>query len=130
VDLAAVASGGDLSPDHVVVHGTPGDDSVQVFGDASLVWVVGLATQVTIASLDGPNDALTLLLFAGEDVMQASSLTASGPTLTADGGDHADVLIGGAGADVLLGGEGDDVLQGGPGLDVLDGGPGDNIVIQ
>ena len=51
-------------------------------------------------------------------------------SLTADGGDGDDVLIGGAGNDTLLGGAGDDVLIGGPGLDVLDGGPGDNILIQ
>ena len=51
-------------------------------------------------------------------------------TLTADGGDGDDVLIGGRGNDTLIGGAGDDVLIGGPGQDILDGGPGDNILIQ
>lgn len=130
VDLAGSSGGGDAATDSVFVNGTPGDDVVQVFGDASLVWVVGLAAQVTLANADGPTDHLGVYTHAGDDVVHAAGLAAWSPTLTADGGDGNDVLIGGDGVDILIGGEGDDILMGGPGVDVLDGGPGNNIVIQ
>jgi Ca2+-binding RTX toxin-like protein len=66
----------------------------------------------------------------GDDVIEASGLSAGAIGLTEDGGDGNDVLIGSAGNDTILGGAGDDVLIGGPGLDILDGGTGDNILIQ
>ena len=75
-------------------------------------------------------DRLTINAIAGDDEVAASGLEANGISLTANGGDGNDVLIGGLGADTLSGGADDDVLIGGPGVDVLDGGPGDNIVIQ
>ena len=73
---------------------------------------------------------MTVSALAGDDVVEASGLTAGAIRLTEDGSDGDDILIGGAGDDVLLGGAGDDVLIGGPGIDALEGGPGDNIVIQ
>ena len=92
--------------------------------------VVGLATQVNITGAEAANDRLTLNVLAGDDVVDASGLSAGSIQLTADGGAGDDVLIGGEGNDVLLGGAGDDVLIGGAGTDILDGGPGDNVVIQ
>jgi Ca2+-binding RTX toxin-like protein len=68
-----------------------------------------------------PTDALRVNGLAGNDVIEATSLSANALTLTEDGGD---------GDDTLLGGNGDDVLMGGPGIDILDGGPGSNGVIQ
>ena len=91
---------------------------------------LGLAAQVNITGAEAANDRLTVNALGGDDVVDASGLSAGAIALTADGGDGDDVLIGGDGNDTLLGGAGDDVLIGGPGQDILDGGPGDNILIQ
>jgi Ca2+-binding RTX toxin-like protein len=116
--------------DSVFVNGTANADTVQVFGDATEVSVVGLTTEVHIATPDSGVDWLTVSTFGGDDLVHAAGLTAAGIGLTADGDADDDVLIGGDGVDILYGGDGDDVLQGGPGVDVLDGGAGNNIVIQ
>ncbi|HEX7312065.1 MAG TPA: hypothetical protein VF232_12900, partial [Gaiellaceae bacterium] len=126
-DLAATGGAGDGAADNVIVNGTDGDDVIQV---AAGVSVLGLAARVNIVDAEAANDRLTVQALAGDDVSEASGLTAAAIRLTEDGGDGDDVLIGGAGDDTLLGGAGDDVLLGGPGIDALDGGPGDNIVIQ
>ena len=130
VDLLGNGGVADGAVDSVVVNGTAAEDVVEVSGNASEVTVSGLATQVNILNPESGFDSLTVQTLAGDDVVQASNLTAPSINLTEDGGADDDVLIGGSGADVLLGGTGDDVLQGGPGQDVLDGGPGSNILIQ
>ena len=79
---------------------------------------------------EAANDRLIVNALGGDDVVEASGLSATAIGLVENGGDGADVLIGGAGNDTLSGGAGDDVLIGGPGQDILDGGPGDNILIQ
>ena len=100
-------------------------------GDVNGVTATGLSVQVNITgAAEAANDRLTVNALAGDDVVEASGLTASAIQLTENGGDGDDVLIGGDGNDVLLGGAGDDVLIGGPGADILDGGPGDNVLIQ
>ncbi|MFL6066578.1 MAG: calcium-binding protein [Gaiellaceae bacterium] len=121
---------GDGAADNVIVDGTAGDDVIQVAGDASGTSVLGLAAVVRIAGAEAANDRLTVQAFAGDDVVEATALTAAALRLTEDGGDGNDILIGGAGGDLLLGAAGDDVLLGGPGIDTLDGGTGNNIVIQ
>ncbi|HET9217612.1 MAG TPA: calcium-binding protein [Terriglobia bacterium] len=130
VNLAATGGAGDAQPDAVIVTGTNGDDVALVVGDASGTAVLGLAAAVNITGAETANDRLTVNALAGDDVVEASGLAATGIQLTADGGDGNDVLVGGDGSDVLLGGAGDDVLIGGLGLDVLDGGDGDDIEIQ
>ncbi len=86
--------------------------------------------RVHITGAEAANDHLIVNALGGDDVVDASGLSATAIRLTANGGDGNDVLIGGAGNDTLLGGAGDDVLIGGLGQDVLDGGPGNNILIQ
>jgi Ca2+-binding RTX toxin-like protein len=130
LNLAAAGGAGDAQPDTVIVSGTNGDDVALVIGDASGSSLFGLAAQVNITGAESANDRLVVNALAGDDVVEASALQASGIQLTANGGDGNDVLIGGDGNDVLLGGAGDDVLIGGPGIDVLDGGDGDDIEIQ
>jgi Ca2+-binding RTX toxin-like protein len=130
LNLAAVGGGGDAQADTIIVMGTTGDDVALVAGDASGTSVFGFATQINVLGAESPLDRLVINCLAGDDVVEASGLAASGIQLRADGGDDDDILIGGEGADVFSGGEGDDVLIGGPGVDVLDGGPGDNVVIQ
>ena len=130
-DLAGTAGGvGDGQPDNVIIHGTDDDDVSLVFDDASGVSAIGLAAQVNIVGSEGANDRLTINALAGDDVVEASGLSAGAIQLTADGGEGDDVLVGSDGDDVLLGGPDDDVLIGGPGIDVIDGGDGDDIEIQ
>jgi Ca2+-binding RTX toxin-like protein len=126
----AVGGGGDAEADNLIVQGTNNDDVSVPFGDASGVVAIGLAAQVNITGSEAANDRLTVNLLAGDDVLDATGLTASSIKLTADGGDGNDVLLGGDGDDVLYGGPGADVLIGGPGDDVIDGGEGDDIEIQ
>ena len=128
---AGAASGtGDGLADQVIVNGTSGNDAIVVAGNASGTSVLGLAALVNITGADATIDRLTVNAQAGDDVVDASGLSADAILLTENGGDGNDVLIGGAGNDTLSGGAGDDVLIGGPGQDVLDGGSGDNILIQ
>jgi Ca2+-binding RTX toxin-like protein len=122
--------GADGQPDSVVASGTNGDDVALLVGDATGMSVFGLAATVNVTGAEAGNDRLTVNALGGDDVVEASGLSAGAILLTVDGGDGNDVLIGGEGSDVLLGGEGDDVLLGGPGLDLLDGGVGDDIEIQ
>jgi Ca2+-binding RTX toxin-like protein len=130
--LAGTLNGttGDGSADTVVVNATDNDDVVVVSGDANGVAVIGLAAQVNITGAEAANDRLVVKTLAGDDVLQAQTLTATAIQLSGDGGDGDDILIGGDGNDSLSGGDGDDVLIGGPGADILDGGPGSNTVIQ
>jgi Ca2+-binding RTX toxin-like protein len=130
LDLAATPGGsGDGAVDTITINATNGDDVVLVTGDPAGVSVLGLATAVTITGMEA-HDRIIINALAGDDVVEASGLAAGAASLTVNGGDGNDVLIGSDGADTLKGGGGDDVLIGGAGLDILDGGPGDNVVIQ
>ena len=130
IDLAGTAGSGigDGQADTVIIVGTDGDNVVSVFGDANGTTATGLAAEIHIAGAEADKDRLIVRAVAGDDIVEASGLTATGIQFTADGGDGNDNLIGGAGNDTLLGGAGDDVLIGGPGQNILDGGPGDNIL--
>jgi Ca2+-binding RTX toxin-like protein len=125
-----VNGAGDGAADNVIVHGTNGDDVAIVVGDASGAAVLGLPAQITLSGAVAGQDRITVNALAGDDVVEASSLLATGPLLTANGGVGNDVLVGGEGPDTLNGDAGDDVLVGGPGIDILDGGADDNVVIQ
>jgi Ca2+-binding RTX toxin-like protein len=129
-NLAGVGGGDDGAADNVTVNGTNADDLVTVTGTGPNAQVTGLATAVSVSGASATNDRLTVNGLGGDDVVDASGVTAGSIPLTLNGGDGDDVLIGGAGDDVLTGGAGDDVLIGGPGNDTIDGGPGDNIVLD
>jgi Ca2+-binding RTX toxin-like protein len=128
--LAAPAGGDDLAADNVIVNATNGSDVATVTGNASSTSVLGLAARVTLTGAAAGSDRVTVNALAGDDVVDASSLTAAGALLTANGGDGDDILIGGAGNDTLTGGAGDDVLIGGPGNDTIDGAPGSDVVLD
>lgn len=130
--LASTIGGalGDAQADNVIVNATAGEDAIIIAGNAAGTTVNGLAAIVNIFTAEPANDRLTFNALAGDDAIDATSLTAAGIALTVDGGDDDDVLLGGEGNDTLLGNAGDDVLIGGAGLDILDGGTGDNVVIQ
>jgi Ca2+-binding RTX toxin-like protein len=130
IDLAAQGGGGDGAADTVVINATNGDDAITISsGSNGVVTVHGLAADITISNFDATNDKLVINGLGGDDVIEASGLQA-GISLTENGGDGNDVLIGSAGNDILHGDAGDDTLIGGPGLDVLDQGPGNGVVIQ
>src|SRR4051794_17052448 len=122
--------GEDNAADNVIANATPGDDVVSISGGAGSAQVNGLAAQVAVTNASATTDRLTVNGLAGDDVLDASAVTAGAPLLTLGGGDGDDILLGGAGNDTLLGQAGDDVLIGGPGQDILDGGTGENVVID
>jgi len=130
VDLALAGGAGDADADNVFVHGTGDDDVVLITGDATGTSVLGLATQVNITGAEAALDKLHVIAGDGDDVIEASGVSAGAIGLVLDGGDGDDVIIGGEGDDTLIGGEGDDVLIGGGGNDTFDFGPGDDIEIQ
>ena len=114
----------------MTIEGTNGDDSIGVAGSNGSAQVLGLHAVVRVTGSEPAHDALEVKTLAGDDIVEASGLSADVLRLTADGGNGDDVLIGSAGPDTLLGAAGDDVLLSGPGQDTLDGGPGSNAVIQ
>ena len=61
----------------MIVNGTNGDDAVTVAGDASGVAVLGLAAQVNITGAEAANDRLTVNALGGDDVVDASGLSAA-----------------------------------------------------
>jgi Ca2+-binding RTX toxin-like protein len=130
INLAGANGTGDGAVDTIILQGTPGDDVIFVVGDNGQVTVLGLHAQINITGFESANDRIIINTLAGDDVVDATSLTAQSIQLMADGGAGNDILLGGDGNDVLIGGDGDDVLIGGPGLDVLNGGNGDDIEIQ
>jgi Ca2+-binding RTX toxin-like protein len=130
VNLAAAGGGGDGAADNVIVEGGNRRDAISVNGSAgNPVLVSGLAASVSITGAE-PTDKLTVQSLGGNDIVNASGLTADAILFVADGGKGHDVLIGGAGDDTLLGGDGRDILVGGAGVDQLDGGSSRNILIQ
>ncbi len=126
IDLSAQGAA-DGQVDSVVINGTADDDVIAVSGDATGVSATGLAANVNITGAE-TTDKLTVYGMAGDDVIDASNLSAN--AIGADGGAGDDQLLGGTGNDTVIGGAGDDVLNGGAGQDVLDGGAGDNVLIQ
>jgi Ca2+-binding RTX toxin-like protein len=128
-DVKPDLGGTDNALDNVIVAGTGGNDVVEAIGDQAGVSAIGLAARVDITGAE-PTDRLTINTLAGDDVIDATGVTAGAMLLTIDGGDGDDILIGGAGDDTLLGGAGDDILIGGPGNDTIDGGTGNNIIID
>jgi Ca2+-binding RTX toxin-like protein len=128
IDLG-VNGAGDGVADSVVIDGTAGEDAITLsLRDGSLV-IDGLAAEIVVSNFEAA-DSVHVFGLDGDDIIQALFVPAGGPTLTFDGGNGDDVLIGSDGDDVLFGGAGDDVLNGGLGLDQLDGGPGSNVLIQ
>lgn len=119
----------DGEADSVRVEGTTGDDVVLATGSSADQLVNGLSAEVRVLNSDNaPTDRITVATLAGDDVVDATLLSASAG-IDIQGGANSDILLGGAGDDLISGNAGDDVLIGGPGLDTLDGGEGDDILI-
>jgi Ca2+-binding RTX toxin-like protein len=129
IDLASPSGSGvgDGQADTIIINATSGDDVISISRTGGFITISGLAETVTITGAEAANDRIVINGLGGDDVIDATGL--SGISLTANGGEGNDILIGSPGNDVLTGGSGDDILIGGGGLDVLDGGTGNNILI-
>jgi Ca2+-binding RTX toxin-like protein len=108
---------GDGAADTVIVNGTNGDDTIQVFGAGTSYSVAGLPALVSVTGSEGANDALTVSALGGNDLVNASGLPATVVKLTVDGGTGNDILTGSQGDDVLMGNDGSDLITGGRGND-------------
>jgi Ca2+-binding RTX toxin-like protein len=129
VNLAGTFSGtvGDGQADRVIVNGTNGGDTIDVFGSGTSAFVVGLHAQVNLANAEGANDAFVVQALGGKDGLTASSLPAGIVRLTLDGGVGDDTILGSRGDDTILGGDGDDFVDGNQGNDVAFLGAGDDV---
>jgi Ca2+-binding RTX toxin-like protein len=129
LNLAGTIGGtaGDAQADTVIVNGTNGDDTIDIFGAGTSASVVGLPTRVNITNSEGANDALVVNTLGGKDGVTATTLPAGVVKLTVDGGAGDDTILGSQGADVFLGGAGDDFTFGDNGNDLALMGAGDDV---
>jgi Ca2+-binding RTX toxin-like protein len=128
VSLAAVIGGttGDGAADSVVVNGTAAADNIVVADMLNGgVKVGGLPALVKITAQDPTLDTLTVNAGGDDDVVDASALDAGFISLTENGGDGNDFLIGSKGNDLINGGRGNDTALMGAGDDTFVWNPGD-----
>ncbi len=126
IDLAAAGtSHGDGQSDQVIINASNGSDFITIDSSGGVVKVSGLAETVTIAHAEGALDVLTINGLGGDDVIDASGLSANQIGLVLNGGDGNDVILGSHGDDAVNGGKGNDVAALGGGNDVFTWNPGD-----
>ena len=113
------------SVDKVNVNGTASNDVCRS-ASGGTVTVNGLAAQVTIDHAEA-TDSLVIDGLDGNDVIDASGLTATAMALVVDGGAGNDTIAGGDGNDQLFGGDGNDFIDGNRGNDVAHLGTGDDV---
>ncbi len=131
LDLRGPNGGGDAAADTVTVSGSNSNDVFSASGDASGVSVLGLQASIRISNAEAALDRLILNAIGGDDVVNASTLEASGIQLSLNGGLGADTLIGSKGGDQINGGDGNDTALMGAGNDTFTWNPGDdNDVIE
>jgi Ca2+-binding RTX toxin-like protein len=125
IDLGATpgAAGGDGVADTVIVNGI-GNDAISVVKSGTSLMVNGLAEQVTIANAEA-GDTLAINGLAGNDTIDASSITAGQVKFMLNGGDGDDVIKGSQGDDLVNGGRGNDTAFLGTGNDTFVWNPGD-----
>ena len=130
INLAAATGQGDGQADTVVVDGTAAADAFTISGSGTTVNVAGPSTTVHITHAEGANDSLHVFSLGGNDTINASALQAGAISLTEDGGDGDDILIGSQGNDQIEGGRGNDTMFGGAGDDVFtwDAGDGSDLI--
>jgi Ca2+-binding RTX toxin-like protein len=126
IDLAGTLGGttGDGQVDQVTVNGTAAADAIAVSNASGSVTVTGLAAAVSILHPDAI-DNLILNAGGGDDVVNASTLSAGAVALTINGGAGNDLLIGSQGGDTIIGATGDDTALMGGGDDTFVWNPGD-----
>src|SRR5262249_8621654 len=112
VDLDLTLDG---QADAVVINGTEGADVGQIaaFDNGTRIGAnVGSSPVVNIVDAEATRDTLTVNALGGNDVVNASGLTANLIGLTINGGAGNDTITGSQGNDTLTGGDGDDFLDG------------------
>jgi Ca2+-binding RTX toxin-like protein len=129
-DFTSPAGGDDGAADNIIVNAINGHDVITVTAAGPNAQVAGLRPLVSVTGAIAGSDRLAVNALAGDDLVDASGLSANSILLTLDGGDGNDVLVGTPGDDTLLGGPGDDLIFGGGGNDIIDGGPSDNIILD
>ena len=131
-DLEAVRGGGapDSENDRLIFNGSSGGDIVSVLGQPGNLFVLGLPTFVTIQRAEAARDALTINTLAGNDRVEAASLTSDAIGLVADGGAGSDTLFGTDGGDLLFGRDGNDFVDGQRGNDTALLGSGDDTFVS
>jgi len=131
VKKVGVDFGADFDEDHVEIHGTGGDDQIDIVNAGTGLNIDGLAADIKLRHFD-EFDSLTVKGFGGDDRIDASSVE-DAPQVMLDGGngkdelrggDNEDWLFGGKHADFLAGGKGGDFLWGDRGADQMKGGSG------
>ena len=113
------------------VHGTSGDDNVQISRASGLAGALGFYD----VNINGQHQLMTkeqlqnttFDLGAGDDRLTVAANV--DVDITARGGAGDDVLIGGTGDDNFDGGSGDDFLSGRDGRDYLKGGSGKDTLL-
>ena len=127
VDLeGTLGSGvGDGARDTVTVNGTNGDDTVVVSTQFGALGITGTPAPIAIFHSEG-TDQLVVNGLDGDDVIDASGLSAGQISLSLNGGLGADTFIGSQGNDLVVGGDGDDFATLGAGDDVFVWNPGDD----
>ena len=126
LDLRGPNGGGDGAADNITVNGTQVADNLGATGNAAGVEVFGLKAKVNISFQEQANDRLTLNGLGGDDVIDATALTADSIQLTINAGLGADILRGSAGDDLVNGGDGDDTAFLAAGDDTFVWNPGDD----
>lgn len=130
IDLSAAGGGGDGQADTVTVNASAGVDNISITQSGQSVLVNGLAAEVSVSGEEAI-DSLQINGLNGDDVINASGLSAGLVSLVINGGDGADLIIGSAGGDTVTGGRGDDTALLGGGDDTFVWNPGDgNDIVE
>ncbi|MBC7994015.1 MAG: calcium-binding protein [Rhizobacter sp.] len=117
IGLTPVGGVADQQIDRVTVAGTNGEDVVEVFGAGGSLAVVGLHAMVNVSGSEG-QDQLQISTLGGNDIIVATTVTATTAALSIDAGAGDDIVLGSQGADVIFGGDGNDIVDGNQGNDV------------
>lgn len=101
--LAAANGMGDGSLDNVFINGSPGPDNITASLSNGVLGVNGLAAVVLVDGFETASDNVRLQGQDGDDVLDASAVSSSGPVLVLEGGIGNDTVR-------INGGEGDEVF--------------------
>jgi Ca2+-binding RTX toxin-like protein len=129
VDLAGAGGTADGARDQITATGRATADNVTIATAGAETTVTGLPADLRITNADAGTDALRVNTGAGNDVVNASTMLATGVVLTVDAGAGNDQIQGGAGADVIFGGAGNDTIDGNRGNDTAFMGDGNDLFV-
>ena len=129
IDLAGTGGTADGVRDQITAAGRASADNVTIATAGAETTVTGLPATLRITNADAASDALLINTGAGNDIINASTMLATGVVLTVDAGAGNDQIQGGAGADVIHGGAGNDTIDGNRGNDTAFMGDGNDLFV-